>query len=401
MKTLFQLPKGVTLLFINSLLMSTGFFAFVPYLSYHITESLLLTPVIAGIVLMARQLSQQGITFLTGALGDIFGYRILISFGMIVRGVGFLLFIVWQSPFGLIMAAVISGIGGSLFSPAGKAALTELTPPDKRREVFSLDKIMNNVGMITAAVIGGLLIQFEFFILSLLCGGFFIVGGIITYFRMPDIKLEIKTESFSKMYNSVITDRPFVLFTLLMVGYWFMYLQIYLSIPIYATVLFDNPRIVSVIYFVLAGIIILFQYPLQRRLQKYELIRIIQLGLLVMGSGLVILGMVKSIVLFVIGFILFTVGIMFIEPAIYDMNARLSKEGMRATYFGFSSFALAIGGSISQGLGGVMLQYGKDIGFPSLIWWICGLVALLSVCGLSLLYRKIHNQTVFYFQNLK
>ncbi|MET3698447.1 DHA1 family multidrug resistance protein-like MFS transporter [Bacillus oleivorans] len=386
-----RLPKGVVLLFVNSLLMSMGFYALIPYLAYYITENLLFTPFIAGMVLMVRQFSQQGTTFFFGAIGDIFGYKMIISLGLFIRGVGFLMFAIATSIPGLLLAAIVSGLGGSLFEPASKAALTELTPLDERRRVFSIDKIIKNIGMVGAALAGAMLIEFPFYYLCFVSGGLFIIGGILTYFILPDINIHTDTPSFKQMLRTVIKDRFFVIFTCLMTGYWFMFIQLYLTIPIYAEELTGTPKIVSGLYFTFAALIIFIQYPIQSLIKNTQ--NAVCFGMMLMGFGLVTIGITANIAIFFIGFLLFAIGVMVAEPAIYDLTALSSQEGMTSSYFGFFYFSMAIGGGLSQGIGGWLLQTGKVIGIPSLLWYICGIVALLSISGLYWLFkyqRKAH-----------
>lgn len=104
--------KAIRLLLVNSFLMNVSFFAFIPFLSAHITGSLAFSAGVAGVVLMIRQLTQQGTSFLSGILGDRFDYRLMISTGMVLRGVGFLLFSICTMPLELIGA--IAGMSSAL-----------------------------------------------------------------------------------------------------------------------------------------------------------------------------------------------------------------------------------------------------------------------------------------------
>ena len=387
-----KLPKGVALLFVNSLFMSIGFYALIPYLAYYITENLLLTPFIAGLVLMVRQFSQQGTTFLSGIIGDKVGYKIIISLGLLIRGMGFFLFAIFTSIPGLLTAAIVSGLGGSLFEPASKAALSELTPLNDRKRVFSIDKIIKNIGMVGAAIVGGIMIQFPFYYLCLISGGLFIAGGFLTYFLLPDVTIKTRNLSISQMFWTVIKDRYFILFTCFMTGYWFMFIQLYLTIPIYAEELTGTPEIVSVLYFTFAAFIIFIQYPVQSIIKNNHMA--VCSGMMLMGAGLLTIGVTANIAIFFIGFLLFALGVMVAEPAIYDLTAYLSREGMASSYFGFFYFSMAIGGGLSQGIGGWLLQTGEAMGLPALLWYICGLVSLLSACGLYFLFKDYRNPHV-------
>jgi DHA1 family multidrug resistance protein-like MFS transporter len=386
-KWLRSFPKGVPLLFFNAILMSLGFFALIPYLSYHLTHHLMWTPFLAGLLLMIRQMSQQGPTFFTGMIADRLGYRVMLSLGLIIRGIGFSLFAFTQHPIGFFTAAIITGIGGALFEPTNNAALTALTPPSERGRIYAIKKVMSNIGIALAALLGALLIRYDFQLLSFVCGGLFIFIGIFTFYKLPVLHVQIKPIPFKQMWKTVIGDRIFLLFTMISIGFWFMYLQMFLTIPLQVVELTQHPQSVSLVYLLLSVMIIFAQYPVNRIMSKYPLTFSINMGLALMGIGLVLLGTAYHMTIFLLGFMIFTLGIMIVEPSNYELTSRLAKPEMTATYFGFSSLAMAFGGGMSQGLGGLLLQTGKKIGFPSMLWWIAGITAVFCIFGIHQLKK--------------
>lgn len=382
-------PKGVPLLLINTLMMSLGFFALIPYLSLHLTQSLLWTPLLAGVLLMVRQFSQQGLAFFTGLIADQVGYKTMITLGLFVRGIGFLLFAVFEQPAGIFLAAIITGIGGAIFEPTSNAAISYLTPVKQRGEMYSIKKIMANIGIALAAIVSAILIQFDFVYIAIVCGGIFIFISILTFIRMPAISTEIEMVPLKQMGSTVLKDRHFVFFTAITIGFYFMFMQMFLTIPLRATEISEHPEAISVVFLLLAVMIICFQYPVNRYMAKYNILISIKLGLGLMGVGLVVLGTANSLTVFLIGFMFFAAGVMMTEPSIFDFISRLSKPTLMASYFGFASLAMAFGGGLSQGLGGFLLQFGASIGFPSLLWWVAGAVSLTSITGLVMLEKQM------------
>jgi DHA1 family multidrug resistance protein-like MFS transporter len=383
-------PKGVPLLLVNSLLMSLGFFALIPYLSIYLTESLQWTPLLAGLLLMIRQISQQGLTFVTGMLADRLGYKLMLSIGLIVRGIGFSLFAFIHHPFGLFIAAIITGIGGAIFEPTSNGALSTLTPVSERGKIYSIKKVLSNVGIAMAALVGAVLIKYDFMYISLVCGGIFIFTGFLTYFRLPKIIVQVQPIPFHQMWYTVVKDRYFVSFTVITIGFYFMYMQMFLTIPLHVNKLSHHPQAVSIIYLLLSIMIILGQYPINRFTTRFKLATSIKWGLAFMGLGLLILGTAHQLTVFMLGFVLFVVGIMVTEPTVFDFISRVSKSDLMASYFGFASLAMALGGGVSQGVGGFLLQTGERIGFTSLLWWLAAFVSILSILGMHFLERQIN-----------
>ncbi|WP_170289627.1 MDR family MFS transporter [Cytobacillus depressus] len=391
--------RAIRLLLVNSFLMNVSFFAFIPFLSAYITGSLALSAGIAGVILMIRQLTQQGTSFLSGMLGDRFDYRILISTGMILRGAGFLLFSFCTTPMELIVAAVITGIGGSLFEPTSKAAMSIFTPPSKRGDIFALDKIVRHSGIICAGILGGILLQLDFFFSSFVCGGIFVFSGLITFSILPKENVNVPKQSFKDSWQKVKSDRLFIYFTISMIGFWFMFMQLYLTIPLHAAKVFNSPTFVSSLFIVYGMIVVFLQYPLQKWTKKFSRLSVIKVGMGIMGTGILLIGMSDSFLIFWGGFCAYAVGIMLVEPTSYEYTSEIAPPQFSASYFGFSLLAMAIGGSLSQGAGGWMYEH-----MPHVNWIICTLAGLISAIGIQWLqwilrkniqFRESKNETYF------
>ncbi|WP_368652853.1 MDR family MFS transporter [Ornithinibacillus sp. 4-3] len=375
--------RAIKVLLTNSFLMSVSFFAFIPFLSAYITGDLALSAGIAGLVLMIRQLSQQGTSFISGMLGDRFDYRKLISLGMLIRGIGFFLFAFCTTTTELIIAAIISSIGGSLFEPISKAAISLFTPSEKRGEVFALDKIVRHSGIISAGVLGGVLFHLDFVYTCLVCGGIFVIAGIITFFLLPQEQVLVEKQSFKESWQRVKSDGQFMYFTICMIGFWFMFMQLYLAIPLHAADVFNNTSFVSGLFIVYGVIVIALQIPLQKGMKHFERLTVIKFGLATMAIGMLIVGFSSSFIPFWSGFVLFAIGIMLVEPTSYEYTSEVAPPQFSGSYFGFALMAMAVGGGISQGAGGWIYDH-----LPELNWILCLVIGLLASFGIHHLQGK-------------
>ncbi|QSO50916.1 MFS transporter [Alicyclobacillus curvatus] len=390
-------PRGVIILLSNSFLMSVGFYALIPNLSVYLTHSLNWSPLLAGVLLMVRQFSQQGLMMLTGMVADRVGYRATLTSGFLLRGFGFMMFAFGNSPWWIFLSAIVAGIGGSLFEPTGDAALTTLTDAESRSRTYAVKKVSDNLGIVSSALVGALLVSVNFHLLCIFSGAVFVAAGVITYLRLPAIQVQVKPIAWTEMWKTVTRDKPFVHFVAVMIGYFFLYMQLYLAIPTRVVEITHRPASVSIIFLVLSILIIVFQVPMNMWVTRFPLVQTIQAGFLLMGTGLLVLGYAPTMFGFVCGIILFAFGMMAIEPASFDLTSRLSNPEMTATYFGFYYLAMAIGGGVSQGTGGLLLQVGQSVHHPALIWWMTALVALASVIGARPLQKSVksrHQQAV-------
>lgn len=385
-------PRGVPLLFLSSLLMYCSFYALIPYLAVYLKEDLLWSAALIGLLLGVRQISQQGLMFLTGVLADRLGYRMMLVAGMFVRGIGFSLFGVLTDPVGLFAAAVIAAFGGAMFEPTKDAALTVLTPPEQRSRVFAIKKTIGTTGILLAAVCSAFLMEWSMTALAFFSGGIFLFLSALIYFRLPEIRVQLNPVPLRTMWTTVLRDRPFVALVVIEIGYWFLFMQIFLTIPQKAITITGSDKAVSLVTTALAVVIILGQYPINRLMSRYPVPLQIITGLGLMGAGVLTLGTSDSLTVFLLGFACFAAGSMAVEPASYELTSQLAKKELTATYFGFAYLAMAFGGGFGQSAGGWLLELGEAWNRPELLWWIAASVALLSMCGMALLGRSLRKK---------
>jgi DHA1 family multidrug resistance protein-like MFS transporter len=284
----------------------------------------------------------------------------------------------------LFLAAVISGLGGAMFYPASSGIISCLTLPEYRLRVVSIQKLINNVGIVLSAGLGSLLISFNFALLSLVCGSIYLILAIVSFFCLGKVETQPKKLSYKNMCHIVLGDRRFLYYTLISTGLWYLSMQLYLTVPLQAYAITGDKSLVPLVNMVVAVVVIFLQYPLINWLgQRLSLYNNIAAGALFLGTGLLIVGWSGSLNGLIIGLAVFACGIIIVEPTNFDITARMAKPEMSATYFGFASIAMAVGGGLSQVMGGWLFQQG-----PLLIWGSCVLATCLVLGGLQLLKKR-------------
>lgn len=269
---------------------------------------------------MVRQFGQQGPMMLTGMIADRVGYRATLSIGFLIRGIGFAMFAFNTSVVWIFLSAIVAGIGGSLFEPTGDAALATLTDESSRSRTYAVKKVSDNLGMVFSALIGSLLVSVSFRLLSLVCGAVFVIAGLMTYFRLPSIRVQVKPVPWPHMWGTVSRDKLFIHFVAVVVGYFFMYMQLYLTIPDRVVEMTHKASSVSIVFLTLSVMMILFQVPINTMVSKCNAILTVQWGLLSMGGGLFLLGLSNSIWVLLVGIVLFSIGVMTVQPASFDVT---------------------------------------------------------------------------------
>ncbi|MDC3412995.1 MFS transporter [Aquibacillus sp. 3ASR75-11] len=356
-------------------IMNMGFFMIIPYLTIHLTNSVGLAGTIVGLILAFRLISQQGLTFFGGVLADKIGLRINIILGSALRSIGFLLFGLSTSTFLLFLAAIFSGLGGALFTPAIRAALIkDISSEIERNKIFSSLNISDNLALAIGPLIGVALLKVDFLLLSIVSSSIYIVIGLLLYALLRNktvngkaIQNRVKTIDLLVV---VIRDRNFVTLVVSTIGFFFTVQQIYVLIPLILDFL-DSTEVIAYIYIIISGSVILLQVPIDKFLNMLRIsnsIRILigYLMLILFTIPVTITLSIFSLLLFVFGI---AMSLIIISPAYNTLVSNLATKNTLASFFGFSTLAAAVGGALGNFSGGYLIDLSIRFDSLSIPWF--------------------------------
>lgn len=152
---------------------------------------MLLSGGMIGLILGLRTFSQQGMFIVGGALSDRFGARSVILCGCVIRVVGYLLLALGDSIAPIILGAMLTGIGGALFSPSIEALLakagtdSEARGKRNRAEWFALFAVCGELGAVLGPVLGSVLAGLGFRQVALAGAAVFIVALGVLHLCLP------------------------------------------------------------------------------------------------------------------------------------------------------------------------------------------------------------------------
>ncbi|PYE54239.1 MFS transporter [Deinococcus yavapaiensis] len=366
----------------TNFLMWGGFFLIIPLVSVHYVANLGWTAASIGVVLGARQLTQQGLTVLGGALADKLGPRSLILWGCVLRALGFAV-MGWATTFpALLGAAIFAGIGGSLFDAPKNAAVSALTTPETRARTFSIMSVFGNLGMVVGPLVGALLASYDFRLVAAAAGSVYLVAFVLIAATLPRVPAASSPEAGLGGIKLAATDARFVRFTLLASGYFILSTQLNVAVTLKATALRGEGG-VAAIYLVNAGLAALLQYPLLRFLERrYSARRILVTGVASSAVGLGLIAISPSFVTLLLCVALTSFGGMLAVPTQQTLTARLARRGLFGAYFGFGALSLGVGGAIGNVLGGALYDFGERAHFPAAPWLVLLVIGTLTAIGL-------------------
>lgn len=389
-----QRRRGLITLLTDVICMNTGFFMVIPLISVHYVDGLGWAATSIGLALALRQLVQQGFTLIGGMVADQIGVKQLICMGLVIRIIGFGL-MAWASSLPiLLLSTILAGLGGAMFEAPRLAAVAALTLPEERQRYYSLSGALAGIGMALGPFLGSLLLHIDFATVALVGAACFTLNLIQMLIMLPQVRVATNPGSLGHGLKLVWHDRVFVFYTLLMMGYWFMWVQISISVPLLVMRITDSSDTIGIVYTINAFTAVVLQYPLIRLMARFMrpmLALILGVGLMTLAMGSAIIA--NSYPALLVSVVMFSLASALVQPLQQTVSASLANPAALGSFFGFASLALAIGGGIGNFSGGLLDDLGKQIGVPALPWIIFFTIGSISTIGLILLDR-MHERRV-------
>jgi MFS family permease len=423
--------RPVQLLLINQFAIMIGFSMLMPYLTGYLTTTLGFAAWVAGLVLGLRTFSQQGLSVIGGTLADHVGYKLVIAGGCILRMAGFLLFAFSDVLSSVLLAALLTGLGGALFGPAVRAYLASESG-ERRVEAFALFQICEGMGACLGPVLGVVLFQIGFQLVCVMASVIFLVLTILQLCYLPrreDLKTSAPRPVWSE-WKEVLANRTFVVFALGMVAYLTLYSQLYLTLPLEVRRLTGNDAGIGILFAICALLSILAQMPITAYLKAHwRPLQAIAMGLTVMGGAFLPLLAARTLLpihtlhgafgdathmqAVLIGAInlgpafasamLLSLGTMVVHPFALSLIPSFGGNRLLGTYFGFYYLVQGSGTVVGNLAIGAAFDTGTTLGLQSLPWLLLlgfGLASAASIAALDHRRMKVHASGVSRLANM-
>jgi len=303
--------------------------------------------------------------------------------------------------------ALFSGILAETSGPARQAMIVDILPEEKRAEGFGIFRVAFNLSVVIGPAIGGLLAARSYLTLFIADAVISLITAALVYRLLPETKPESNPDepqesvagSFAG-YFRVLRDTAFMLFlgaSMLMV---LTYMNMNTTLGVYLRDTYNIPEsgyggLLSTynipesgyggLLSLNAAMVVLFQFPITRRIEKQKPLLMMAAGTLLYAIGFAMYGFVTVYSLFVLAMIIITIGEMIIAPMGQALVAKFSPEDMRGRYMAIYGFSWIIPFAFGPVLAGFVL----DNYDPRWLWYIAGGIGLLAVIGFLALYRRV------------
>jgi len=196
-------------------------------------------------------------------------------------------------------------------------------------------------------------------------------------------------------FLTVISNPRFMIFLLIFTGYWIVFWQEFIALPLYVSSYIDpranTARILATDPIVVICFTMLIGY-LTKRLHAFHAI---VLGTLVSSVAWILLIVHPSVWMAVATLVVVAIGEIIQQPRYYDYISRLAPPDQQGTYMGFAFLPLGIGSFAGGKFSGwLMRHYGEEMHRPAMVWWWVMGVGIVTTVLLWIYDRLVRAETV-------
>jgi dipeptide/tripeptide permease len=342
-----------------------------------------------------------------GAIADRLGFRRALSLAyLILAGSYFLLGSLGASWLAPVRSAVplvvlvtivlmLPALGVALVKPSVVGTTARASNENVRSLGYSIYYTLVNIGgalgpFVASWVHKNLSVENVFRVASL--SVFVMFFAVLLFYREPRKSGDVRTESLGvtiRNFAQVVKNPKFMIFLLIFSGYWIVYWQEFITLPIYVHEYVDGKadteRMLSTGPLVVIAFTVLFSVLTQ----KIAAFRAVLLGTLIAMMAFAILAVHASIIAVYATLVVIAVGELIQQPRYYDYISRLAPPGQQGTYMGFAFLPLGIGAFASGRIGGALLHHFGEVQHrpERFLWALTGIG--LATTALLWMYDRV------------
>jgi dipeptide/tripeptide permease len=347
-----------------------------------------------------------------GAVADRLGFRRALSLAyLILCGSYFLLGSIsapWLAPirnlvplsFFVGFILILPALGISLVKPSVVGTTASASKENVRSLGYSIYYTMVNIGGLLGPYTGSwakhhLGAGKIFLIASAAVGIMFLF--VLLFFREPkriDSARPPSLRETARNFLTVASNPKFMAFLLIFTGYWIVFWQQWIVMPVFLHQYVNHDIDVERILMTDSIIVITCTILLNFLTKKIAAFTAIIIGTLITGLSWIVLAVYPTTSGAITAIAVLAIGEIIHQPRYYEYVSRLAPEGQQGTYLGFAFLPLGIGSLIGGWFGGKLLHYfGEVQGKPQLTWYVIAGVGVLTAV-LLLAYDKIVRPSV-------
>lgn len=348
-----------------------------------------------------------------GAIADRLGFRRALSLAYLILSFSYFLLgslgASWFAPVRnalplpslVAFVLILPALGVALVKPSVVGTTARASTKNVRSVGYSIYYTLVNVG----STLGPLLAGWEqdhgtaaglFHVAALSVFLMFFI--VLLFFKEPRRSDGGEAASLGQVgrnFLTVLSNPRFMLFLLIFTGYWIVFWQEFIALPLYISAYIDPKANTARILATDPIVVILFTMVIGFVTKRMHAFHAIVLGTLISSLAWVLLIIHPSVWMAVVTLIVVAVGEITQQPRYYDYISRLAPPDQQGTYMGFAFLPLGIGSFIAGKLSGWLMQhYGEELHQPKMIWWWVIGVGLTTTLLLWIYDKVVRAETV-------
>ncbi len=360
-----------------------------PFFALYLTSKFNIGMTQVGVLFAAFSLSSFGGAALGGALTDRFGRKGVIIFGLVASSLSVLAMGLIDSFQAFFFLALFVGLLTDVAGPAHQAMIADILPEEKRADGFGVLRVAFNLSVVIGPAIGGILAARSYMLLFVADAVVSLLTASLVFLFLPETKPQARpgapkqtVASTFAGYGQVFRNGAFMLFLGAVALQVFTYMNMNTTLGVY---LRDQYAVSESGYGWLlslnAGMVVLMQFPITRRVSKYPPMLMMAAGTLLYVVGFSMYGFVTTYALFTLAMAILTLGEMVVSPVSQALVASFAPADMRGRYMAVAGLSWGIPFAVGPYLAGLLL----DGPHPQALWYAAGAVGTLSaLCFLAL-----------------
>lgn len=375
-----------------------AYYGMMAILSYHLVFNLGYSESVPGALMTMLLPLLYFIPLLSGALARKFGFKKTLIFSFILLAISYFALSAIEGPVALVLAMIGLGIGAGSFKPIISATIAIVTDEKKRNLGYSIYYWLINLGAFLMPLTIGFLFPSHLYSFVFIISGLMItINLLITIFKLKNVAEPDRDINIFQALNNILVvarDRKFVTLLLIYSGFWILFSQMHIYLPIYMPQFNIMPIWFTVPFLatINPGIIITMGPYLSKFSDKYDAMKVMIIGMFIFVAGWILTGIVPISFLFVTGIVIFSVGEFLTHPNFISYTSKIAPQDKVAIYMSCIFLSTGLGqliGSFSSSFLYPTIAVG--MGRPNFFWAIYISTAMMSI-ALLLIYNRHYSK---------
>jgi DHA1 family multidrug resistance protein B-like MFS transporter len=381
--------RNIKIRIITSFLTRTVGTMIFPFMAIYF--SVKLGAALAGFLLLLNVIASLIVGLYGGYIADTLGRKKVMIIGQVIQVISIACMGVVNSdyidsPWLTFVFLLINSIGSGVMNPATEAMLIDVSTPENRKMMYSINYWAINLSIAIGAIFGGLLFEHYRFQLFMLLTGIALLTLYLIAVYMEEVyvvqkKVEKKNvlKDMVNNYQVVVRDRAFIVLCLGSICALSLEFQInnYIGVRLqkeFETITFSlwngnsfdltGIRMLSWISTENTVLIVLFSALMVKIMNHFQDRKVLYTGLFIYTIGFTIFGASNSLWILLLAGLFQTIGEMMYVPVSQSIRADMARDDARSSYMAINGMVFQIAkmvGTLGIMIGSVIASWGMSI----------------------------------------